>query len=349
MHQLYKWIATDPVRRLRSIRCLLVALALTASGLATDVSAAPAGAFVGYNYTNSNGTLSYKVYTPAGKTNGSLVVVLPGAGETSDAAATRSRFNSVADSLHFVVAYPEQNPAYNSSMEWDWEQSAQQGRTGLEPSLIAGITQTVTARSHIDPHRVYVMGISAGAGMASVMAVLFPDIYKGLGIEAGCAYDYVGCGGASVTSDQTAAAAVAAMGVYKRSMPVFNEYGDIDPIAAGVASYEVVPSWLTIDDTTDDGVNNGSVSRSPASQQTVLPPLPDKPYTVDVYRDKRGCELAENWVVVGESHAWSGGAPDGSMPVDPSSDPLAPDASTAMYKFFTSVSTLGGSPRCAVT
>jgi len=328
-------------------RALALGAALVAAALAHPASAADSGQFARYSYTNAKGTLTYKLYTPPkrGAHPSSLMVVLPGAGETSDDAAMRSRFNEVAQRLRFDVAYPEQNPAYNSSLEWDWATASKEGRSNREASVIADITRYVTDVQDLDPRRVFIMGISAGAGMASAMAVSFPDVYNGLGIEAGCPFDNAGCAGGSVTADQSAAAAVKAMGSYARRFPVFNEYGSADPIAVGVSSNQVVPSWLTVDDTLDNGTDDGSVSRSPASSQLVTPAPPSKPYQADLYRDGRGCALALNWLVLGESHAWSGGAQ--TDPTDVTSDPLAPDATTAMYRFFTAPDTLGGSRRCA--
>jgi poly(hydroxyalkanoate) depolymerase family esterase len=273
------------------------------------------------------------------------VVVLPGAGETSDDAARHSRFNEVAQRLRFVVAYPEQNPEYNASQEWDWATASKEGRANREASLIAGLTRAVVARNHLDPRKVFVMGISAGGGMATAMAVAFPDVYRGLGLEAACPFDNVGCAGSSVTADQSAAAVVKAMGGFRRAMPVFNEYGSADPIAVGVSSHQVVPSWLTVDDLLDDGEDNGSVSRDAASTTPVTPAPPMKPYLAREYRDSRGCALALDWLVLGETHAWSGGGQ--SDPSEVTSDPLAPDATTAMYLFFTRADTLGGSSRCA--
>jgi poly(hydroxyalkanoate) depolymerase family esterase len=328
------------------LRSLGVVLALGATVLAHPSSAADKGEFRRYSFTTARGTLTYKLYTPPqrGTRPTSLMVVLPGAGETSDVAAGRSRFNEVAERLRFVVAYPEQNPAYNASLEWDWATASKQGRANREASIIAGITRYVTASRHLEPRRVFVMGISAGAGMASAMAVAFPDLYNGLGIEAGCPFDNAGCAGGSVTADQSAAAAVKAMGRYRRRFPVFNEYGSADPIAVGVSSDQVVPSWLTVDDTLDNGRDDGSVSRSAASSQVVTPAPPYKPYQAELYRDRRGCALALNWLVLGETHAWSGGAQ--SDPSDVNSDPLAPDATTAMYRFFTAPDTLGAGARC---
>lgn len=330
------------MRRLATGALALVAMA----ALCVPAVASGSGEFKAYSYSNTKGTLSYKLYTPAGgrARPRDLVVVLPGAGETYDDAATRSRWNTVAARLDFVVAYPEQSLAYNSSREWDWGTASTEGRANREVSLIAGITRTVTTRLHLDPRRVFVMGISAGAGMAGAMVAAFPELYAGLGIEAGCPFDNAGCAGSSVTADQSAAAILKAEGARRRSIPVFNEYGSADPIAIGVSSKDVIPSWLTVDDTLDNGHDDGSVSRDPSDSRIELPALPAKPYSVTEFRDHRGCELGENWVVHAESHAWAGGEQTDAQ--DVSSDPLGPDATTGMWRFFTSAMTLGGSSRC---
>src|SRR4051812_12845288 len=280
------------------LRRMVLTLALTPLALTHPSSAGDGGAFTAHTFSNAKGTLTYMLYTPptAGTHPTDLVVVLPGAGETADVAAKRSGWNDLARRRRFVVAYPEQNPAYNAAREWDWSTASKEGRGNREASLIAGITGAVVQGQHLDAGRVYVMGISAGAGMASAMAVAFPDVYSGLGIEAGCPFDNVGCNGSSVTADDSAAAVVKAMGPFRRRLPVFNEYGDADPIAVGVSSNQVVPSWLTVDDLLDNGRDDGTVSRSPAESRTVTPTPPKKPYDSTVYRDQRGCALAENWV-----------------------------------------------------
>ncbi|MCU1603352.1 MAG: hypothetical protein JWO22_4061 [Frankiales bacterium] len=328
-------------------RRFLAAAALLVAALPHTASAADHGSYTKHSFTNAKGTLSYTLYVPpTGATRPrNLVVVLPGAGETSDGAMMRSNFNKVAEKLRFVVAYPEQSVAYSSGQEWDWAAASKEGRTNREASIIAGLTRYVTSTVRLDPKHVYVMGISAGAGMASAMAVAFPDVYSGLGIEAGCPFDNAGCAGGSVTADQSAAAVVRAMGRYHHRMPVFNEYGSADPIAVGVSSNLVVPSWLTVDDLLDNGKDDGTVNRAAAENRLVTPAAPNKPYRDQVWRDARGCALGRNWVVYGEQHAWSGGTPTDSS--DVSADPLAPDASTAMYRFWTSPRTLNGSTRCA--
>ena len=63
------------------------------------------------------------------------------------------------------------------------------------------------------------------------------------------------------------------------------------------------------------------------------------PYTVSRWNDGRGSLVQEYWRVTGLEHAWSGGSAAGSY-----SDPRGPDATSAMWTFFTHHRGAGAAP-----
>src|SRR6185503_15946424 len=131
----------------------------------------------------------------------------------------------------------------NGSSCWNFFRPEDWSRDAGEAATIAGITQRVIAQDHVDPARVYMMGISAGGAMAGVMAATYPDLYAATAILAGTPYQ----------GDASGALAAQAMGAHARRMPVMAVMGTADELVNFPVGVSTVQQWLGTNDFVDDG------------------------------------------------------------------------------------------------
>jgi poly(hydroxyalkanoate) depolymerase family esterase len=287
------------------------------------------------NFTNAAGTRAYRTYVPSTYTAGTavpMVVVLHGCSQSAEVMRQLTRFDQLAETEGFIAVFPEQSQAGNRLGCWNFFTDANMHRGSGEPSLIAGITAQVQKSYSVDPRRIYVAGLSAGGGMASVMAATYPDVYAAIGVGSGCEYASTATCAGSQSADpaQAAQAAYKEMGGRARKMPVIAFQGDKDTTVPPVNADQLVQQWQRTADLADDAASNGSVSRTPS--ETVQGQVPSgRTYTIRTYADGKGSELVQYWLVHGMEHAWAGGSAQQSF-----SDPAAPDATSTMYAFFKS-------------
>jgi poly(hydroxyalkanoate) depolymerase family esterase len=285
----------------------------------------PEGArFIAGTYSNAAGSRAYKLYIP-NRCQGQplpLVVMLHGCTQSPDDFAAGTRMNVVAEQQPCLVVYPAQHSKANPAKCWNWFRPTDQRRGRGEPSIIAGITRQIMRDYPVDPQRVYVAGLSAGAAAAIVMGAAYPDLYAAVGVHSGLA-----CGAAV---DLPSALAAMRQG----GLAAARESGNRSAIPAdGPAVPTIVfhgDRDITVHPSNGDHVIEQSMRTTSTHKQVYRGRVQGgHAYTRTIHRDANGRGIIEHWNIHGAGHAWSGGSAAGSY-----TDPQGPDATREMLRFF---------------
>ncbi|WP_233235619.1 PHB depolymerase family esterase [Bordetella sp. LUAb4] len=131
--------------------------------------------------------LSYFVYVPTRlRTGCPMLVMLHGCEQNARDFAVGSRMHRLADREGLLLVYPQQSRRAQQNRCWHWYQP-DSAHGYAEADAIAGIAAAAAADYHADPARIYIAGLSAGADMAALTALLHPGQFAALGMHSGAA------------------------------------------------------------------------------------------------------------------------------------------------------------------
>jgi poly(hydroxyalkanoate) depolymerase family esterase len=117
-----------------------------------------------------------------------LVVVLHGCTQTANVCAKQTGWNKLADRHKFYVVYPEQIIINNGENCFNWFKGEDQVRDSGEPGSIKQMIDYMKSHYKIDGKNVFVIGLSAGAAMSSIMMAVYPEVFNKGGIMGGGPY-----------------------------------------------------------------------------------------------------------------------------------------------------------------
>lgn len=265
------------------------------------------------------GPRRYRLYKPSGVRRNErlpLLVMLHGCGQNAEALAATSRMNIVAGRERFFVLYPEQDRLSNMQGCWNWYDT-RTGRAQAEAHSITAAIESVCLLQAVDRSRVALAGISAGAGMAVLLATQHPERFQAIAMHSGIAPGVA----------RSSAGAIKAM---------FGQSVTTSPLPA-IAPDVRLPPLLVIHGTADHVVsprNGAEAARRWGERVGARASKPRRVQrgaryaaTITDYR-KSGRLIATLCAVDRLGHAWSGGAAGHSY-----SDPEGPDASRMIWSF----------------
>ncbi|KQR76289.1 esterase [Burkholderia sp. Leaf177] len=309
---------TVKARAVRESRVRPRASAWAAGKWARSFHSAPpaAGRFVNH--------LAYALYLPANAepTHMPLLVMMHGCQQSAEEFAQGTRVNLLADRYGFAVLYPEQSKTAHVHRCWHWYEGAGDGEAASVVSLI----NEIVGRHDLDAERVYLAGMSAGAGLAARLAVEYPFVFAAVGLHSGVVFGDANSGIDAMDimrrgsrKDPVALIDAAVDVTSYPGMPTVILHGELDSVVSKVNAEQLTSEFLRLNRFVDA---NGAWKNGERREETQATSV-----TTDYVRNGR--RVMRVCIVRGLGHAWSGG--DDTVPFHSAK---GPEASAMLWEFF---------------
>jgi len=139
------------------------------------------------------GTLRTFVYTPttapALNDKRALMISLHGCVQKNDDIKNEGNWETVADQYGMVVAVPQASGegSYGFIGCWNFHTGKDANRNLSDQKYLLDLVDALVSDNdhNIDPAQVYLTGLSSGAGIANQMWCIAPDVFAGVGVNAG--------------------------------------------------------------------------------------------------------------------------------------------------------------------
>ena len=277
--------------------------------------------------------LDYYIYTPSitetrPSTSGMpLVVMLHGCTQNATAFAEGTKMNQLAEREGFVVLYPQQSISYNLGKCWRWyDLDESQGMA--EAHSIMKIIQSAIMMHDLDPSKIFVAGMPAGAGLASILAASYPEEVRAVALHSGPMLAKANSMKSGINllkhgfngSDEELMSCLERFTLKKsHTVPAILFQGMNDDVVHSDNATALIKQFLYLNNLTLDSKASTSKHLTGTDQE----------YTLIEYKDNNKSTVVEVVKVKNLPHAWSGG--DRKHPFN--SD-KGPQASQIIWDFF---------------
>jgi poly(hydroxyalkanoate) depolymerase family esterase len=279
-----------------------VVSSLLVAGAMLVVSSVPARAATLTQVTgfgSNPGSLNMYSYVPANlPANAPLVVAMHGCTQSANDYYTHSGWPKYADLWGFALIFAEQ-PSQSSPIIncFDWGTPSNDSRGQGEALSIYQMVQYMQSHYSIDAHRIYVTGLSAGAGMTSDILADYPDVFAAGSVDSGPPAQ---CSTSGITNTNCTSGTTSHTPQQWGDLVRSSDSGYSGPwprvaIWQGSSDTTVNPAAMT--ESRDQWTNVWGISQTPSSTQTLTGGT-----TENIYNDAGGNPAVVTFSVSGMAH-----------------------------------------------